>query len=185
MRRSNYVVMLLLLTATMPLYADAPAALTLRPASYAVGENTLTVAIDNLLDSEQRGSVLVTGAGPDGAEVKGKRWLVMPPKARSLCSLKMDLPSVGRYDLKIELYQGQKEPAVSIAGAVEVPAVRFTPADARVRWIQHKRDGEIVLFVVHDCAYKSEDITIHTPTRTFTDRFNAYEVKVYRWPSAK
>ncbi|NOZ23958.1 MAG: hypothetical protein GXP25_23015 [Planctomycetes bacterium] len=181
MNRPGRITLLLLLLIAATLHADAPAVLTLRPASYTVGENTLTVAIDNLLDSEQRGSVLIKGTGPEGAKVETRRWLVMPPKARSLCSLKMNLPGFGRYDLKIELYQGQKQPAASTHATIEVPAIRFSPADARVRWIRHKRDGEIVLFVVHDCAFKSEDITIQTPSRTFTDRFDGYQVKVYRW----
>ena len=170
-----------LLLMTMALHADVPVVLTVRPASYTVGENMLAVAISNHLDAEQRGSIVITGTGPEGVRIDGKRWLVMPPKTRSSCSVEVELPSAGRYELTIGLYQGRKQPAASVHATIEIPAVRFTPADARIRWICHDREGEILMTVVHDCAYKSEEITFHTPARVFTDRFDGYEVKTYHW----
>ena len=172
------------------------------PGSYSVGANVLTVTIDNLSAGERRGSVRVVGLASDGTDAaRAKRWLVAPAKGRSQCTLRIDLPKIGKYDLVVQFFQGQKRPVAVTRAQIEVPAIRVSPAHARIRWIRHVRDGCVMLMVVHDCAAKAEDVvfeaasiadrtdievvgegrSIRSRGSRFEDRFCGYEVRLYRW----
>ena len=128
-------------------------------------------------------------------------WLVMPARGKSRCSLALNLPAVGRYDLAIRLVQGGDGLVAVTRTTIEVPAVRISPASAPVRWIRHVRDGQVTLMVVHDCTFKAQQIalevlgmpdpceitvdggprTIRSRGSRFTDRFCGYGVRIYQW----
>ena len=177
-------------------------ALALLADSYALGKNTARVAIDNLSNAERRGSAVITGTAPNGSPIeKARRWLVMPPRGRRQCGLQLDLPELGKYDLTLALFQGDKRPVAIRHAKVEVPAIRFSPPGARIKWIMHQRGGQATLMVVHDCASRAEDVTFEAAGlqdghgvevigegRTirpvglrFTDRLAGYGTKLYRW----
>ena len=89
---------------------------------------------------------------------------------------------------------------------IEIPfsSLGLTPALGntwRIKWTMHRRGGQATLMVVHDCAYRAEDIAFDVaglPNRheievmaesrairsmgsRFTDRFAGYAVRLYRW----
>lgn len=177
-------------------------AVDLLPDSYALGKNTVRVAIDNLNNTDRRGSAVITGTGPNGNPIqKARRWLVMPARGRSQCGLQLDLTELGKYDLTVELFQGDKRPVAVRHVNIEVPAIRFSPTEARIKWIMHERGGQATLMAVHDCASRAEDVTfdvaglpdgweievlgegrtIRPVGSRFTERFSGYGVKLYRW----